>query len=478
MPWNDFRGFVMELERRGESRLVEGAHCDLEIGTLVELMCEREGPMLLFDRIVGFPEGYRIAAKPYATPNRCAIAAGLPEGVSPLEMFKVWRARMNGFRPVQPEQVPGGPVLENVLEGDAVDLTRFPIPKWHEKDGGPYFGTGCAVITRDPDDGWVNLGTYRCMFHDEKTTGLDIAPYRHGNLHLRKWWSTGKACPVAIAIGMEPTLFLASTETLPWGTSEYEFAGYMKGEPLCVFQGPHTGLPLPANAELIVEGEVPLPSEDQRLEGPFGEYTGYYAGGEKLRPVVRVQAIYHRSEPILHGDPPLKPPVLNVACPPSRVMLSVWDGLERVGLPGIKGVYSLSTGSALTTVVSVKQHYAGHARQVGRAASGMINGTCRLLIVVDDDIDPSNPQEVLWAIATRSDPATMFEIQEQAPSNVLDPIMRPEKKKGKDWTNSRAMIIACRPWEWMDEFPEVNRASDELRKQTYERWPHLFRGGI
>jgi 4-hydroxy-3-polyprenylbenzoate decarboxylase len=405
---------------------------------------------------------------------RNALALGLPEGKSPFEMFKAWREKFRDFQPIKPIQVSSGPVLENVMEGDQIDLMKFPIPKWHEKDGGPYFGTGCTVITKDPDEGWVNVGTYRSMLQDEKTTGIDIAPYHHGNLQMRKWWSKGKGCPIAVAVSVDPYLFCASTNGLPWGTGEYEYAGFIKGEPLEIITGPRTGLPLPANAELIIEGEVPPPSVEERREGPFGEYTGYYAGGEKMRPVIRVQAAYYRTNPILHGDPPLKPPIDTWVCPPAGSILTVWDGLEKSGITGVKGVYALNTGGGLTTVVSVRQMYAGHARQVGRVASGLIHSMSRVVVVVDEDIDPSNPEEVLWAIATRTDPEVSFEVQRNCPSSTLDPMITPEKKRRGELTSSRILIIACRPWEWMDEFPPVNRGSDELRDRTYNKWKSLF----
>jgi UbiD family decarboxylase len=472
--WADFREFLAAVERRGDLQVVEGASCDLEIGALTELMAERGGPLLLFDRIPGFAPGYRIAAKPYTTTARTAIALGLPEDASPFELFKLWRDKVHRYEPIPPAEVASGPVMQNVLEGDAVDLTRFPTPRWHEHDGGAYFGTGCVVITRDPDDGWINLGTYRCMLHDARTTGLEIAPYHHGNLHLRKWWAQGRSAPVAVAVSPDPSLFWSSTEGLPWGASELEYAGFLRGAPVEVLRGPHSGLPLPANAELILEGEVPPPDVEQRPEGPFGEYTGYYAGGVKLQPVIRVRAVYHRSDPILHGDPPLKPPVLTLVCPPARSALNVWNGLERSGLPGVKGVYPLNVGSTHITVVAIQQQYAGHARQVGRVASGLMHSICRLMIVVDDDVDPSDPEAVLWAVATRSDPVDSFEVQPECPASSLDAMIPPARKRAGIRTSARGLIVACRPWEWQDAFPPVNRASAALRQGTLAKWEHLF----
>lgn len=474
MAWRDFREFLAEVERRGDVKVVEGAECHLEIGAITELMCERKGPMPLFDHIVGYPEGYRIAAKCYVTPARTALALGLPVGASPFEMFKLWRERMKDFHPIAPVEVSSGPVMQNVMEDGSVDLLKFPTPKWHEQDGGPYFGTGCAVITRDPEEDWINVGTYRCMLHDAQTLGISITPFHNGALQVRKWWARGESCPIAVAVTTDPYLFLASTNGVPWGLGEYDYAGFVKGEPQEVICGPRTQLPLPANAELVLEGELLPPTEERRTEGPFGEYTGYYAGGEKMEPIIRVNAVYYRSDPILHGEPPLKPPISTWACPPAGAIHGVWEGLERSGIPGIRGVYALETGGGLTTVVSIKQQYAGHARQVARVASGLMHSMCRVMIVVDDDIDPSNAEEVLWAVATRSEPETSFEIQRDCPSSALDPMIHPDRKKTRNLTSSRALIVACRPWEWLDQFPPVNRGSDELRARVYDKWSHLF----
>jgi UbiD family decarboxylase len=475
MPWQDFREFLAELERRGHVRQVDGASAELEIGTLTELMCERRGPMLLFDRIPGYAPGYRIAAKPYATAARCAVALGLPDDLPPLAMVRQWKERLAGYHPIPPQEVTSAPLLQNVYEEGDLDLTRLPAPRWREGDGGHYFGTGCTVITRDPDDGWVNAGAYRCMLHDARTTGVDIAPYHHGHLHIRKWWERGENCPIAVAVTPDPYLFFAASNGLPWGRSEYEFAGYVKGAPLEVIRGQYTGLPLPANAELVIEGEVPPPSIEQRDEGPFGEFTGYYSGAARPRPVIRVHRLYHRHDPILQGDPPLKPPGAHWGGIPSGSVLRVWDGLDKAGIPGVVGVYdTLGTEGGLVLTVAIRQQYAGHARQVGRVASGLVHAFYRLLVVVDDDVDPSKPDDVLWAIATRSDPAASFEIQPECPSSPLDPMLSPEMRARGDLTTSRAVIIACRPWLWRDVFPVVNRVGDALRQQALDKWRTLF----
>src|ERR1039458_5024441 len=160
--FRDLRDFIDHLVRdlgEEELRVVDGANWDLEIGCLTEMMAEKEGPALLFDNIVGYPKGFRVFTNFMGTAARCALALGLPLHVSKVEMIRAWKDKSKTLKLVPPKEVATGSVMENVVEGEAVDLTMFPAPKWHEHDGGRYMGTADMVITRDPDTGWVNLGT-------------------------------------------------------------------------------------------------------------------------------------------------------------------------------------------------------------------------------------------------------------------------------------------------------------------------------
>src|SRR4051812_21392106 len=159
----DLRDFVNELDAMGEIKRFEGADCDLEIGALTEIMADRDGPAPLFEKIKGFPAGYRMLANPIGGRRRMAMALGLDPRGTGIELLDQWRRNFREIKPIPPDHVNSGPVLENVAEGDSVDLASFPAPRWHEQDGGPYLGTGCSIITRDPDNGEVNIGTYRCM---------------------------------------------------------------------------------------------------------------------------------------------------------------------------------------------------------------------------------------------------------------------------------------------------------------------------
>jgi 4-hydroxy-3-polyprenylbenzoate decarboxylase len=267
---------------------------------------------------------------------------------------------------------------------------------------------------------------------------------------------------------------LAHTK-VPYGKSELDYAGGMMGRPLEYMRGPLTGLPIPAGAEIALEGEIPPPSEQARAEGPFGEWPGYYSGGTvgtgETQPVIRVKAVYHRNDPILEEEAPLWTGAMKIDGNPSAGIL--WDQLETAGIQNVVGVYN---HSPFMTVVAIEQKFPGHATQAGLAAvscaASARNG--RYVVVVDDDIDPTNIKEVLWAMMTRVDPPTNIDIVEGAWSTPLDPRMPPEKRDAKDHTNGRAIFYAVRPFHWKDQFPKVSRSSRELRERVINKFRHVI----
>ncbi|MBM2832823.1 MAG: UbiD family decarboxylase, partial [Dehalococcoidia bacterium] len=186
-----------------------------------------------------------------------------------------WEASLEKFKP---KIVKTGPILENVLSGKDVDLLHFPVPLWHENDGGRYIGTGDAFITKDPDTGAVNLGAYRVMVCDRKTLTFHIQPTHHGMVHTAKYHARGQAAPMAISLGHHPLFLGISSRRVPEGT-EYQYIGAIRGEPVEVIEEEVTGLPIPADSEIVVVGWCP-PGKT-RMEGPFGEGTGYYGSAEE-----------------------------------------------------------------------------------------------------------------------------------------------------------------------------------------------------
>jgi 4-hydroxy-3-polyprenylbenzoate decarboxylase len=364
------------------------------------------------------------------------------------------------------------------LKEEEVNILKFPTPKWHEKDGGRYIGTGVVTITKDPEEGWINCGTYRVMIQDEKTLAFYSSVGKHAVIAREKYWGKGENCPVVMCFGQDMLLFAMSTMQLPWGMSELEAAGYIKNKPIEVIRGPLTGLPIPATAEIVIEGFSPPPAVDSRPEGPFGEWTGYYASGSRNEPIVHLKAIYHRNDPILHGQPPVKPPANTWYPIPLHTAVTLWNRLEVAGMPGIKGVYVHGPGNRIIAVVSIKQSYLGHAKQVGTLASTMLSGgACsgRYIIVVDEDIDPADWESVMWALTTRCNPEDSIDLVRGFLTSPLDPMLPPEKREKRDFTTAKVIINACRPYHWMKDFPPVNRASDELRRKILDRWPNIFR---
>jgi 4-hydroxy-3-polyprenylbenzoate decarboxylase len=310
------------------------------------------------------------------------------------------------------------------------------------------------------------------MVHDEKTVSFYSSPGKHANMMRQKHWDKGEECPVVMSFGEEPFLCGVSTMPLPWGMGEFEFAGYMKGKPVDVIKGPITGLPIPTTAEIVIEGFSPPPSVDSRQEGPFGEWTGYYGSGMRTEPVVHVKALYHRNDPILYGRPPLKADATFYSIPIHSAPF-LWNQLEKVGIPGIKAVWVHGRGNRVISVVSIKQMYLGHAKEVAALAASLLSGGAlagKWAIVVDDDIDPSDWEDVIWALCTRCDPETSIDIVRGFLTSPLDPSTPPYKRQARDFTTAKVLINACRPYHWIKDFAPVNIASPELRKKVFDKW--------
>ncbi|NLT35724.1 MAG: UbiD family decarboxylase [Gaiellales bacterium] len=473
--YDDLRQLIDDVEKGGQLVRVNGAHWDVEIGTINEINVETRGKALLFDEIVDYPKGYRVCTNLLQIPLGMRLAFGIEEGKSDLEVIRDFKNRMAGYQPVKPRVVKDGPVLENVKTGDDVDMFAFPAPRWHEADGGRYIGTGTSVITRDPDTGWVNYGTYRSMIHTQNVISNYSSPGKHGTIHRNKYWKRGEACPVAMSFGSEGMLFGLSTMALPSGASELEVAGFLRGEPVDVIEGPVTGLPIPATAEIVVEGFAPV--EQTMLEGPFGEWTGYYASGANQNPIMEVKAVYFRNDPIIYGQPPTKPVTSCWFPVPLHTAPTLWAGLEAAGISGIKGIYIHGPGERTFAVVSIEQQKPGHAMQVGSAAAALLTGgamTGKFVVVVDEDVDPSDLKEVLWAISTRCDIETAMHVIPGFLDSGLDPSIPPHKRAAKDITMAKCIINACRPWHWKAQFPPLVKASVASKTSVMTKWPEAF----
>src|SRR5215472_4642109 len=192
----DLRGWIASAEKLGELKRIDGADWDVEIGAVTEIghHLGEQSSALLFDNIKGYPAGYRVLSNTLNTVKRIAMTLHMDTNYSRIEFVKDVKRHISNIHYVKPEVVKDGPVMENVFEGKDIDLWKFPTPKWHELDGGRYIGTGSIDITVEPDDGWVNLGTYRVMIHDQDTLGFYISPGKQGRITREKYFAKGQPC--------------------------------------------------------------------------------------------------------------------------------------------------------------------------------------------------------------------------------------------------------------------------------------------
>src|SRR5580692_4785923 len=413
--YKDLRQFIALVDKLGVLRRIMGADPQFEIGGITEVAAGLpECPALLFDDIKGHRRGFRIFTNATTNVQRAALALGLDPALRPLDALKAWLEKRKNLTPRPPVTVKTAAFLENTVAGRNVDIARFPAPIWHRHDGGPFIGSGSLVIMRDPDSGWINASIYRVQVHgpNKVTVQFDHGG-RHGAIIAKKYWDRGESCPVAIVHGEDPALFIAGFEYLPDGRSEYEFAGSIKGAPIEVFAGPQTGLPLPALAEIIFEGRLLPMSEETLPEGPFGEFTGYYAAAARPGPVMEVTAIHHRNDPILLGSPPMKPPRFHFGLPFRAA--TIWSNLEAAGVT-----------------------------------------------------------DVMWAVATRCEPAEGIDIIRNAWSSALDPRIAPDDKARGVTSHSKALIDATRPFAWRDKFPPTSALSPDEVREIETKWGRVL----
>jgi UbiD family decarboxylase len=471
------RAWLREAAEHGELQDVEGAGWDLEIGALSQVNYRRTNPKaLMFDGITGYPRGSRVLSGTVSNPRLLGSVLGLGWDRSDSDLVETlaakpgeWAATAGDFAATT---VTDGAILSNVVAKPEVNLLDFPVPRWHEGDGGRYIGTGCAVVTRDYDTGRINLGAYRMQVQDDgRSASVNIEAGKHGAQHLRRWFEAEGRAPIAVSLGHHPAYLVAAGVEVPADVSEYDYVGAMMGAPVRTVAGQVTGLPLPHDSELALEGWVT--PDNRRPEGPFGEWTGYYSGSREPILTIDVERVYHRDDPILLGAPPGKPPHDYSYMRTVMKSAIITDGLRRTGLPGVRGVWAHEAGGGRSLlIVSIEQRYPGHARQAAYLAAQLPSAAYmnRFTVVVDSDVNPRDLGEVVWAMTGRTDPSIDIEVMKRTWGSRVDPLTLP----GEIAFNSRAIIDACRPYERLGDFPQVAESSDELIASVTRRWPEVL----
>jgi 4-hydroxy-3-polyprenylbenzoate decarboxylase len=468
----DLRQWIAACEKEGELKRIKAeVDWDLEISHIAKLNEEKRGPALLFENVKGYK--IPVLTSAFTTERRLAITLDMPLDYTICEMGKRWMELTTGKDLIPPKVVKEAPVKEVVKEGEAVNLLGdLPVPRFYPRDGGRYIGTAVYLITRDPESGWVNLGTYRMMVHDQNHTGIQILKGKHADMHWKKYQQAGKPMPAAAVLGYDPIHFMASSVTIPFEVCEYDIIGALRKEPVEVFESDLTGLPLPAHAEIILEGFVD--TKELRQEGPFGEYTGYYSGLEKEefpKQVFHVKRVLMRKDPIFWctsvGKPITDTHVINALARTG----TLWSDLQEMRVPGIKSVYVLPQASGrFWAIISVKTMYPGHSNHVGAAFAGSSTGHFGMkgVIIVDEDIRADDIDRVLWALAVRYDPARSTQILKRARSTPLDPSLPIEARD----IGSKIIMDATIPYEW-ERKPQEIFLDEQMVKRVKSRWKEL-----
>jgi UbiD family decarboxylase len=477
--YDDLREWLVLADQLGEVRTVQGASTEEDIGLAAEAVLRAEnGPCVVFDEIPGCPKGFRLLMNVFAGTRR-NMTLGFPDDLTKWELSEAYRdAYLKEARIIPHEVVATGPVLENIMMGEDVDVLKFPAPVWHERDGGRYIGTGTYSITRDPDENWLNAGAYRAQVFDKKSVGVLMAPGHHGGLHREKYWKRGEPLPLVMVLGGDPLAFFYGGTEAPYGVFELDIVGGLRGRPVKMVTGKVTGLPFPANAEVVLEGYVTR--ERRETEGPFGEWTGHYAGGAGPRPVLDIKAIYHRNDPILLGVPPMGAGPDEMAR--YRAVLRsamLKQNMVSAGVPEVQRVWCHEVGgSRLLHGISIKQKYAGHAVQAGQIAAqcGAAAYASKYIIVVDEDVDVTDLDHLIWAMLTRTDPKESIQFITGSWDSPADPRLPPERRAAGDMTHSVAVIDACKPYHWRDKFPPSNAPSPEVARRAREKFGWLLDG--
>ena len=418
MKFQDLRQYVSFLETRGELRRIKApVSRDLEITEITDRMTKAGGPALLFENV----EGYDIPVliNIFGTEQRMAWALGVERldelGERVRKLLGLVRGPPPGFLDklrtlgdllkmarYQPKIVARAPCQEVVLTGEEVDLDRFPIPKCWPEDGGRYI-TFPLVISRDPETGVRNVGTYRMQVFDGKTTGMHWQTHKVGAHHYRV--SEEEKRPrleVAVALGGDPATVWTGSAPLPPGMDELVMAGFIREDAVRVVKCKTVDLEVPAYAEIILEGYVE-PGE-LRLEGPFGDHTGYYSAPVEY-PVFHVTAITHRRDPLY--------PSIIVGRPVQEDFF-MGKATERLFLPIIQAVLPEVVDINMPAegvfhnlvIISVRKEYPGHARKVMYALWGLgLMMLAKTIIVVDHFVNVQDLSEVAWRVTNNIDPA-------------------------------------------------------------------------
>lgn len=470
------------LDAAGElKRITAEVDPYLEISEITDRVSKEQGAenkALLFENVKGSDMPVLINA--FGSRKRCALSLGvenieehaarlheLLEQAPPESLGDKLRMlpKLLSIGSWMPKKVSKAPCQEVVLQGDDVDLSKIPVLTTWPDDAGPFI-TFPLCVTQDPESGRRNLGTYRLQVMGPKETGFHSHLHKDARRHLKKAEERGERIPLAVVIGADPATCFASVIPAPPDVDELLIAGFIrqKGVPLV----PCKTIPLevPATAEIVLEGYVD--PTDLRVEGPFGDHTGFYSLADKY-PIFHVECITHRKNPVYHttlvGRPPQEDSWMT-------------EGIERLLLPVLQKQFPEILDYRMPfegvahnlMYIRIKKQYPGHARKIMNAIWGLGQAMfTKVIVVVDEDIDIHSDSEVAWATLNHIDPQRDMEFT-LGPMEVLDHASRAA------CYGSKVGIDATRKWPeegFTREWPDAIVMDPTVKKKVADRWQEL-----
>jgi UbiD family decarboxylase len=469
----DLRSFISKLEESGELvRVKSEVDWKYELGAISRKAAKPPvRRALLFERIKDYD--IPVFTNGLLTFKRIAIALGLASDIDENSLVQKYVELTS--RPIKPVIVADGPCKENKYFGQDVNVLKFPVPWWAERDGGRYIGTWHQVITKDPESGWTNVGCYRMMVHEPGLLAIMFSPFQHAGMMYAKYKQLNRPMPIAITIGNDPVVPLVAGAPFPANVNEWEMAGALRGRPIELVKCETLDMEVPANAEIVLEGEVSI--TDLRPEGPFGEHTGYYGAGVRPLPTVKVNCLTHRNNPIFRGSA-VGVPVTEQTRLSGFVWASLaWRAYKEAGFPGVTAINCpAASDPEYCAIISIKKSYASQALDAGRLfLSSKVGKQMKHIIVVNDDINVFDLNQVLWAINTRMQAGRDIHITHNESGSRLDPSVPREAigytdKMIMDATWNTTYLFPPRP-EWDGNvYPPMVSTSPELAKFIDQRW--------
>ncbi len=484
-----FREFIEALDEISEvQEIKQTVDWNLEMGAIGRLCYEKGTPVPLFTKISGIEKGFRAATALGGVSNqqglylsRIALSLGLPAGATGKQIVEVIAAARERkyIKPVLVDKS-DAPCKENIVLGDDVDLMKFPIPLIHDGDGGRYINTFGIIVAQSPDKKWTNWSIARIMLSTKNTMTGIIAPNQHIGMIFKMWKDLGEDMPYALVLGGEPAIPFVGGMPLPAWVDEADFLGAYFGEGIEVTPAETVDLMVPATAEIVIEGHLSI--ADLAPEGPMGEYAGYAWGGEGTpKPVYHVTAITHRDNPILPftvaGEPveedhtawgiPNAGEIVALLRKENIPVTSAWLTLEAANHWGVitipnnwrKQMNNITCDELIQKVADV----------LFTSKAGM--GTPKY-ILINDDIDPTNTNEVVWGFATRCHPGSGEVVFEKQNTNPLVAFLTSDEKMS--FKTTKVIYNCLAPDNWGDNLPRrVNFKRSwpqEIQEKVLKNW--------